>query len=70
VQATSIIENRIDLQRALAGLSSTDISLCSELIDFTPTEISKKAGRSRAGVYRAIKNIRMHMIRSGILIVA
>ena len=64
----SIIETRLDLERALAGLSSTYIRLCSELIDYTPSEISKKAGRSRAGIYRAITKIRTHMVRGGITI--
>jgi len=47
-------------------LSSTEASLCGELINFTPVEISKNTGRSRAGIYRAIKKIRTHMLRCGI----
>jgi DNA-directed RNA polymerase specialized sigma24 family protein len=66
----AIVETRIDLQRALASLSSSDIGLCGALIDHTPTEISRSSGRSRASIYRAIKKIRTHIVDSGISIAA
>jgi len=66
----SISEIRVDLKRALARLPSSDLGLCAALIEYTPAEISRNSGRSRAGVYRAIKKIRTHMETFGISAVA
>ena len=60
------IEDRLDLRRALGGLARTELELCTALIEATPTEIGRNSGCSRAGVYRAIRRIRAHMMSNGI----
>jgi DNA-directed RNA polymerase specialized sigma24 family protein len=59
-------EMRIDIKRALQGLTSKEIKLCGDLIDSTPTEISRSGIHSRAGLYRSVKRIRTHMMSCGI----
>jgi RNA polymerase sigma factor (sigma-70 family) len=60
------VERRLDLGRALTKLEPDDLRLCVELINRTPNEISRSGPRSRAGIYRQIKEIRLRMSMTGI----
>jgi DNA-directed RNA polymerase specialized sigma24 family protein len=60
------VERRLDLVRALGLLNQSDLSLCVELIEHSPTEISRSGRRSRASLYRQLKEIRLQMLTAGI----
>ena len=60
------VERRLDLVRALGLLSQSDLSLCVELVERSPTEISRSGRRSRASLYRQLKEIRLQMLTAGI----
>jgi hypothetical protein len=60
------VERRVDIDGAFASLRPDDLNLCAELIDRTPTEISRSGHRSRAAVYRQLKEIRLRMLTAGV----
>jgi hypothetical protein len=60
------IDRRLDLVRALGTLRPVDCSLCIELLDSTPTEISRSRAVSRATVYRRLDNIREQLVAEGV----
>ena len=60
-----VIEQRLDLTRALRALGPSDLNLCVKLIDRTPTEISQSGEFSRASLYRRLKNIRRRLLAEG-----
>ena len=66
----SEIHRRLDLARALASLHPAELTICSALIDRTPTEISRSGKGSRASLYRNVREIRMQMLMSGVSAVA
>src|SRR6266852_1181765 len=63
-------EFRLDLERSLRLLDPDDVALCLQLAEYAPTEICRSANMSRAGVYRRIKAIRMHMLTTGLVAAA
>ncbi len=60
------IERRVDLARALGSLQPADLSLCAQLIERSPTEISRSGEFSRAGVYRRLRSIRLRLLAEGV----
>jgi DNA-directed RNA polymerase specialized sigma24 family protein len=56
---------RLDLERSLSSISSADLALCRQLIEYAPTEISRSERLSRASIYRRIKGIRTHLLMVG-----
>ncbi len=57
---------RLDLGRALATLRPSDLDLCADLVDRTPTEISRTGRNARASLYRQIGEIRLRLITAGV----
>jgi hypothetical protein len=64
------VERRLDLDRALGVLGQSDLGLCAELLEHSPTEISRIGQRSRASLYRQLKEIRLQLLSAGISVAA
>ncbi len=60
------VELRLDLERALSTLSRSDIALCGDLAERTPTELSREGTGARASLYRRVHEIRLHLLSVGI----
>jgi RNA polymerase sigma-70 factor (ECF subfamily) len=63
---SAVLDQRLDLTRALSRLRPGELSLCIKLIDRTPTEISRTGEFSRAGLYRRLRNIRLRLLEEGV----
>jgi RNA polymerase sigma-70 factor (ECF subfamily) len=61
------IEQRLDLERALASLDKDQRSLCIDLLDRTPEQISASGGGSRATVYRRLRDLRLGLTAAGLV---
>lgn len=60
------IERRLDLDRALGYLRRSDLSLCAMLVHQTPTELSEDGLRSRATLYRQLRDLRLRLMAGGL----
>jgi DNA-directed RNA polymerase specialized sigma24 family protein len=60
------IDRRLDLTRALSVLRPGELSLCTKLIERTPTEISRAGEFSRAVIYRRLRGIRLRLLQEGV----
>jgi DNA-directed RNA polymerase specialized sigma24 family protein len=60
------VERRLDLDRALGALRRSDLALCAQLIQRTPTELSQDGVGSRATLYRQVHEIRLRLMIGGL----
>jgi RNA polymerase sigma-70 factor (ECF subfamily) len=60
------LERHLDLDRALGSVREDDLALCADLIDGTPTQISRGGARPRASLYRQVREIRLRLMAAGV----
>jgi DNA-directed RNA polymerase specialized sigma24 family protein len=63
-------DRRLDLDRALGTLRRSDLAICANLLDRTPTELSQEGLGSRASIYRQMHEIRLQLLICGVLAAA
>jgi DNA-directed RNA polymerase specialized sigma24 family protein len=59
---------RLDLDRAVGSLPERLRAICINLLTFKPAEIARARGTSRNTIHNAMRRIRAHFIRAGIVI--
>src|SRR5439155_119709 len=59
-------ERRLAIDRALGSLRDVDLDVCAQLLDRTPTQISRGGTRPRATLYRQIREIRLRLMAAGL----
>jgi RNA polymerase sigma-70 factor (ECF subfamily) len=57
---------RMDVQRVLEGLGPDQRDVCRMLADHSATDVSRRAGISRATIYRMIGHLRLIFIEAGL----
>jgi RNA polymerase sigma factor (sigma-70 family) len=55
----------IDVHRVIAKLPPASRGLARQLMELNVTEISRRSGKSRAGIYRGLKKIRRAFVAAG-----
>jgi hypothetical protein len=60
------IERRLDLDRVLGALDMAYLKICVGLVNHTPSELSNAGSRSRASIYRDIKETRLRLLVGGL----
>ena len=60
------VERRLDLDRALSRVLRSDLALCAQLVNRTPTELSQDGLGSRASLYRQLHELRLRLMTGGI----
>ena len=59
------VEFRVDFERILAPLSEADRGLAQLLVDYRPTEISRRLGIARSTLYARMARLRRAFLKAG-----
>lgn len=66
VDDAAAVERRLDVERAFATLSNTEVAFCVALKNSTPTELSRSGRGGRSSVYRRISYLRLALTAAGL----
>jgi hypothetical protein len=63
---TAVLERRLDLERATRSLDESARSLCVDLADAAPQDLSEAGRGSRAAIYRRVRELRLSLLCAGV----